>query len=67
MDHCCKSCVKTNLASLHYATFIEPLTVRPIEALSFDSEQFANNSIKVIEAKNRNPFLLSKEHFSPLF
>jgi hypothetical protein len=22
-----------------------------------------NNSIKVIEAKNRNPFLLSEEHF----
>jgi hypothetical protein len=63
MYPCCKSCIETNLALLHYVTFIEPLTVHPIEALSFDSAQFANNSIKVIEAKNRNPFLLSEEHF----
>jgi hypothetical protein len=51
------------LASLHYVTFIEPLNVLSTEALSFHSEMFANNSIKVIEAKNRNPLWLSEEHF----
>jgi hypothetical protein len=60
MYPCYKSYGETNLASLHSVTFIEPLTVRP---MSFNSEQFVNNSIKVIEAKNRNPFLLSEEHF----
>jgi hypothetical protein len=63
MDPFYKSCVETDLASLHYITFIEPLIVLSTETLSFDSEQFTNNPInKVIEAK-RKPFLLSEEHF----
>jgi hypothetical protein len=51
MYPCCKSYVKTNLASLHSIAFNEPLTARPIQAMFFNSEQFMNNSIKVIEAK----------------
>jgi hypothetical protein len=54
MDHFCKTYVETDLASLHYITFIEPLTICPMEAKSFDSDQFTNNSInKVIEEKNQ--------------
>jgi hypothetical protein len=52
MDPSCKLCTGTNLASL---TFIEPLTVLSKDALSFHSGMFANNSIKVVEEKNRNP------------
>jgi hypothetical protein len=53
----------TNLASLHYITFIEPLAVLPTEVLSFDSEEFTNNSMKnVIEGKINVPFIL-EEHF----
>jgi hypothetical protein len=33
MDSSCKTYVKTNLASLHYVTFIELLAVCPTEAL----------------------------------
>jgi hypothetical protein len=63
MDPFCKSCVKIDLALLHYVTFIKPLVVFPMKALSFDSEQFTNNSInKVIEEKTNNPFLLLEEH-----
>jgi hypothetical protein len=40
-----KSCTETDFATLHYVTFIKPLGVFPTEALSFDSEQFTNNSI----------------------
>jgi hypothetical protein len=36
------------LASLHYVTFIELLAVFPMEALSFDSDQFTNNSMKKV-------------------
>jgi hypothetical protein len=62
MDPFCKSCVETDLASLHYITFIEPLIVLSTKTLSFDSEQFTNNPInKVIEAKKT--FLLSEEYF----
>jgi hypothetical protein len=54
----------TNLASLHYITFIEPLAVLPAEVLSFDSEEFTNNSMKnVIEGKINVPFVLLEEHF----
>jgi hypothetical protein len=64
MDHFCKTNIKTDLATLHYMTFIEPLTIFSTEALSFDSEQFTNNSInKVIEAKTTDPFLQLEEHF----
>jgi hypothetical protein len=64
MNHFCKSNVETNLATLHYVTFIEPLTVFSMEALSFDSGQFMNNSInKVIEAKTNDHFLQLEEHF----
>jgi hypothetical protein len=31
------SYVETDLATLHYVTFIEPFDVLPIEALSFDA------------------------------
>jgi hypothetical protein len=53
MDPFCKLYGTTDLASLHYVTFIEPFAVLPMDALSFDSEQFTNNG----------PFLLLKEHF----
>jgi hypothetical protein len=36
------------LASLHYVTFIELLAVFLMEALSFDSDQFTNNSMKKV-------------------
>jgi hypothetical protein len=42
----------TDLAWLHYATFIESIVVSLDEALFFDSEQFTNTSMnKLIEAK----------------
>jgi hypothetical protein len=63
MDHFYKSNAETDLVTLYYVTFIEPLTVFPMEALSLDSEQFMNNSInKVIEAKINDHFYYS-EHF----
>jgi hypothetical protein len=53
-----KSYAKTDLSSLHYFSFIKPLAILITEAMSFDSEQFKNNSINhVIEAKNQIPFL----------
>jgi hypothetical protein len=42
------SYVDADLVSLYYVTFIEPLVVLPTEALSFDSEQFRNNSKKKV-------------------
>jgi hypothetical protein len=51
MDVFYKSKVDTDLASLHYVTFIEMLAIFPTETLS-DSEQFTNNSMKnVIEGE----------------
>jgi hypothetical protein len=65
MDPFCKSCVTTDLASLHYITFIEPLVVFSTEAPSFDSKQFKNISInKENESKTEDPFLLLNEHFA---
>jgi hypothetical protein len=59
-----KSYVDTNLASLHYITFIEPFAISPKEALSFGSEQFTNTSInKFIEPKDKDPFLIFEEQF----
>jgi hypothetical protein len=47
-----------------YVAFTEPLTVSPMEALSFDSKQFTNNTNNnVTEAKTTNHFLLLEEHF----
>jgi hypothetical protein len=64
MDSSCKTYVETDLISLHYVTFIEPLVVYPTEALSFDSDEFMNNSInKVIEEKTNESFVLLNEHF----
>jgi hypothetical protein len=64
MDRFCKTNIKTDLSTLHYVAFIEPLTVSPMEVLSFDSEQFTNNSNnKVIEAKIIDHFVLLEEHF----
>jgi hypothetical protein len=45
-----------------YMAFTEPLTISPMEALSFDSKQFMNNTNNnVIEAKTTNHFLLLEE------
>jgi hypothetical protein len=64
MDCFCKTNTETDVATLHYLAFIEPLTVSPKEALSFDSKQFTNNSNnKVIEEKTTYNFLLLEEHF----
>jgi hypothetical protein len=61
MDPFRKSHVKTDLASIHYIIFIEPLAVFSTEV---DSEQFTNISInKEIESKTEDPFLLLDEHF----
>jgi hypothetical protein len=38
MDHFYKSNAETDLVTLYYVTFIEPLTIFPMEALSLDSE-----------------------------
>jgi hypothetical protein len=63
MNHFCKSYAKTDLATLYYVIFIEPLAVFPMETQSFDYKQFTNNSInKVIEAKTNDPFVLLEEH-----
>jgi hypothetical protein len=60
-----KAYAETNLASLHYITFVEPLTALSSEALSFDSEQFTKNFMKiVIEGERNDPFMLLEEHFS---
>jgi hypothetical protein len=64
----CKAYVKTNLTSLHHVTFIELLGICPTEALSFDSDQFTNNSINmVIEEKTSDPFVLLEEYFFATF
>jgi hypothetical protein len=64
MDLFYKSNTKINLVSLHYITFIESLVVFPTEALSFDSEQFTNNSgKKMIEGARNDHFVLLEEHF----
>jgi hypothetical protein len=64
MDTFCKSYGATNLASLHYVTFIEPFAILPMEAMPFDFEYFRNNSIdKMIDEKIDDPFLLLEEHF----
>jgi hypothetical protein len=43
MDFFYQSCVKMNLATLHYVTFIEPFDMLPTETLSFHSDQFMSN------------------------
>jgi hypothetical protein len=64
IDHFYKSCTETDLASLHYVIFIEPLVIFQKKAMSFDSKQFTSNCItKVIEAKTNDPFLLLEENF----
>jgi hypothetical protein len=58
IDHFYKSYVETDLVSLHYITFIEPLAAFSMEALAFDLEQFMNNSMKkVIEGERNVPFV----------
>jgi hypothetical protein len=60
-----KAYAETNLASLHYVTFVEPLAALSTEKLSFDSEQFTKNFMKiVIEGERNYPFMLLEEHFS---
>jgi hypothetical protein len=64
MDRFYKTNTETDLTTLHYMAFIEPLTIFPMEAMSFDSKQFMNNSInKVIEVERTDHFLLIEEHF----
>jgi hypothetical protein len=58
-----KLCIKTNLATLHYVTFIKSFGVFPTEVLSFDSKQLMNNCIKEFESKNNDLFLHLEEHF----
>jgi hypothetical protein len=68
MDSSYKIHVETDLASLHYVTFIELLAICPTNALSFESDQFTNNNInKVIEDKINEPFILNEEHFFTAF
>jgi hypothetical protein len=68
MEPSCKTYVETDMVSLHYVTFIEPLAICLTEALSFDSDQFTKNSInKVIEEKTNDPFLLLQEHLFTAF
>jgi hypothetical protein len=63
-----KSYADTDLAWLHYNTFIKPIVISPNEALSFHSELFANTSInKFIESKIKDHFLLFEEHFFARF
>jgi hypothetical protein len=64
MDHFYKSYAKTDLASLHYVTFIESLAIFSTEALSFDFDDFTVNFMKkVIEGNINNSFILLEEHF----
>jgi hypothetical protein len=64
MDCFYKSCVKTDLVTLHYVIFIEPFDVLPTKAISFDAGQFKTNYInKVFKSKNNDNFLLLEEHF----
>jgi hypothetical protein len=59
-----KSYVDTDLAWLHYTTFIEPIVISPNEAISFDSELFTNTFInKFIEAKNQILFSALRRTF----
>jgi hypothetical protein len=65
IDPFCNSYVGTDLVSLRYAIFIEPLAILPREALFFDSDHFTNNSTKkVIEWKINASFILLEEYFS---
>jgi hypothetical protein len=43
MDFFYQSCTETDLAILHYATFIEPFDMSPTEPLLFESDQFTSN------------------------
>jgi hypothetical protein len=64
MDYFYKSCVETDLATLHYVTFIESFNVLPTEPLSFDSAHFTSNyTNKVFESNINDPFLRFEEHF----
>jgi hypothetical protein len=64
MDHFYKSYVETDLATLHYVIFIEPLVVSQTEVLSFDSNDFTSNSMKkVIQGNINDSFVLLEEYF----
>jgi hypothetical protein len=64
MDSFYKSCAETDLAMLHYVTFIELFIILPIETLSFDSEHFTSNyTNKIFESKNNDHFLQFEEDF----
>jgi hypothetical protein len=57
-------CCNNNTAPDTFPTFIELVAILPIEALSFDSEQFTNNSMnKVIEGKRNDSFVHLEELF----
>jgi hypothetical protein len=64
MDSFYKSYVETDLTTLHYITFIKLFGVFSTETLSFNSEQFTNNSNnKEFKSKTNDHFLLFQEHF----
>jgi hypothetical protein len=68
MNSSCKTYVEIDLASLQYVIFIKPLVICSTETLSFNSDQFTNNSINmVIEDKINEHFVLNKEHFFTAF
>jgi hypothetical protein len=60
MDCFYKSCVKMDLAMLHYVTFIEPFDVLPTEVLSFDDAKFVSNyTSKVFQSKKKTMSFVS--------
>jgi hypothetical protein len=64
MDYFYISYIKTDLAMLHYVTFIKPIAVSPTEVLSFDSDALTTNSMKkVVEGNIKDPFVLLEEYF----
>jgi hypothetical protein len=68
MNSSCKTYVETDLDSLHYVTFIEPLVVCPMEDLSFHSNEFTNNATNMVIEENTNePIVLLEEHFFAAF
>jgi hypothetical protein len=52
-----QTCAGTDLAMLHYVTFIEPFDVLPTESLSFDCNQITlSYENKIFESNDKDPF-----------
>jgi predicted AAA+ superfamily ATPase len=62
MDYFYKSYAETDLASVHHVTFIEPLAVFSMKALSFDSDDFTINSMKKVIEGNINELSYSSKN-----